>query len=56
MRTTMKTALFLPAASLLAALVPAAWGADWTQFRGPNHDGSSSERIPDRVARPAAPK
>src|SRR5580693_3913429 len=32
-------------ASLAAALCFTAAAGDWTQFRGPNHDGASSEKI-----------
>lgn len=35
----------LLAVAFLALLRPAASAADWTQYRGPNHDAISSERI-----------
>ncbi len=42
---TAKTNIFLIAAFLIGTLSPTVWGADWTQYRGPNHDGASGEKI-----------
>jgi outer membrane protein assembly factor BamB len=36
---------FTVAAMLAGAMCFSAGAADWTQFRGPNHDGSSAEKI-----------
>src|SRR5687767_15807216 len=32
-------------AAVTLAFITAAWAADWPQYRGPNHDGSTSEKI-----------
>src|SRR5581483_3633700 len=44
---TAKTKNFMVAAFAftITSLSPLAWSADWTQYRGPNHDGSSPEKI-----------
>ena len=39
---------------ILTTLCPAGWATDWTQFRGPNHDGSSPEKIRDLARHRAA--
>src|SRR5580658_7800627 len=37
--------IFTLATTVAAALIRTAPAEDWTQFRGPDHDGTSSEKI-----------
>jgi len=40
-----KSFMFMITAALTGALAGSAGATDWSQFRGPNHDGSSPEKI-----------